>query len=165
MDETGCGLLQLKAEGFLKKNLREDRDDELILWKLKVLFANFLQPALLDCGLISRKAKGFFAKFSERGTWTAGWFLLSSRFFLQNDREKHDLGCPPGRSDGRERPATWPASLASELARMSRERFVHLISSQININDGPHRQNSRSPAEGSIQNTSWNLNLSTTFLL
>ena len=73
MDETSCGLIQLKSEGFfLKKNLREDKDGGLILLKLKVLFVNFLQPALLDCGLILRKAEGFFAKFSKRGTWTAG---------------------------------------------------------------------------------------------
>jgi len=31
MDETGCGLIQLKSEGFLKKNLREDKDAGLIL--------------------------------------------------------------------------------------------------------------------------------------
>jgi len=72
MDETSCGLIQLKSEGFFGKNLREDKDDGLILLKLKVLFVNFLQPALLDCGLILRKAEGFFAKFSKRGTWTAG---------------------------------------------------------------------------------------------
>ena len=73
MDETGCGLIQLKSEGFFeKKTEREDKDDGLILLKLKVLFVNFLQPALLDCGLISRKAEGFFAKFYKRGTWTAG---------------------------------------------------------------------------------------------
>ena len=72
MDETGCGLIQLKSEGFFEKNLREDKDGGLILLKLKVLFVNFLQPALLDCGLILRKAEGFFAKFSKRGTWTAG---------------------------------------------------------------------------------------------
>ena len=65
MDETGCGLIQLKSEG-LKKNLREDKDGGLILLKLEVLFVNFLQPALLDCGLILRKAEGFFAKFSKR---------------------------------------------------------------------------------------------------
>ena len=82
MDETGCGLIQLKSEGFFEKKLREDKDGGLILWKLKVLFVNFLQPVLLDCGLISRKAEGFFAKFPERGTWTAGWFLLSSRIFF-----------------------------------------------------------------------------------
>ena len=68
MDETGCGLIQLKSKGFFEKKLREDKDGGLILLKLKVLFANFLQPALLDCGLISRKAEGFFAKFLERGT-------------------------------------------------------------------------------------------------
>ena len=73
MDEISCGLIQLKSEGFfLKKNLREDKDGGLVLLKLKVLFVNFLQPALLDCGLILRKAEGFFAKFSKRGTWTAG---------------------------------------------------------------------------------------------
>ena len=72
MDETGWGLIQLKSEGFFEKNLREDKDDVLILLKLKVLFANFLQPALLDYVLISTKAERFFAKFSERGTWTAG---------------------------------------------------------------------------------------------
>jgi len=72
MDETSCGLIQLKSEGFFGKNLREDKDDGLILLKLKVLFVNFLQPALLDCGLILRKAEGFFAKCSKRGTWTAG---------------------------------------------------------------------------------------------
>jgi len=121
MDETGCGLIQLKSEGFFeKKKLRENKDIGLILWELKVLFANFLQPSLLDCGLILRKAEGFFAKFPERETWTAGWFLLSSRIFLQNDREKHDQGRPSGRSDGREWPATWPASLALELARIRR---------------------------------------------
>ena len=73
MDETSCGLIQLKSEGFFEeKNLREDKDSGLILLKLKVLFVNFLQPALLDCGLILRKVEGFFAKFSKRGTWTAG---------------------------------------------------------------------------------------------
>ena len=73
MDETSCDLIQLKSESFFeKKNLREDKDGGLILLKLKVLFVNFLQPALLDCGLILRKAEGFFAKFSKRGTWTAG---------------------------------------------------------------------------------------------
>ena len=73
MDETSCGLIQLKSEGFFeKKNLREDKDGRLILLKLKVLFVNFLQPALLDRGLILRKAEGFFVKFSKRGTWTAG---------------------------------------------------------------------------------------------
>ena len=107
-------------EFFWKKKLREDKDGGLILLKLKVLFVNFLQPVLLDCGLILRKAEGFFAKFSKRGTWTAGWFLLSSRAFLQNGRGKHDLSRPPGWSDGRDLPATWPASLASELARIRR---------------------------------------------
>ena len=72
MDETSCGLIQLKSEGFFEKNLREDKDGGLILLKLKVLFVNFLQPALLDRGLILRKAEGFFVKFSKRGTWTAG---------------------------------------------------------------------------------------------
>ena len=117
MDEISCGLIQLKFEGFFEKNLREDKDGGLILRKLKVLFVNFFQPALLDCGLISRKAEGFFTKFPERGTWIMGWFLLSSRVFLKNDWRKHDMGRPPDRSDGRERPAMWPASMASELAR------------------------------------------------
>ena len=73
MDETSCDLIQLKSEGFFeKKNLREDKDGGLILLKLKVLFVNFLQPALLDRGLILRKAEGFFVKFSKRGTWTVG---------------------------------------------------------------------------------------------
>ena len=93
MDETSCGLIQLKSEGFFcKKNLREDKDGGLILWELKVLFANFLQPTLLDCGLISRKAEVFFAKFSERGTWTAGWFLLRSRVFFVKWPEKDRSG-------------------------------------------------------------------------
>ena len=65
MDVTSCGLIQLKSKVFLKKNLREDKNGGLILLKLKVLFVNFLQPALLG------KAEGFFAKFSKRGTWTA----------------------------------------------------------------------------------------------
>ena len=56
----------------MEKTLREDKDGGLILLKLKVLFVNFLQPALLDRGLILRKAEGFFIKFSKRGTWTAG---------------------------------------------------------------------------------------------
>ena len=72
MDETGCGLIQLKSKGFFEKNLRENKHGGLILLKLKVLFVNFLQPALLECGLILRKAEGFFAKFSKRGTWTEG---------------------------------------------------------------------------------------------
>ena len=49
------------------------------------------------------KFKDFFAK-------CRGFFLqndLSSRIFLQNDRETQDLGRPPGRSDGRELRATW----------------------------------------------------------
>ena len=71
MDVTSCGLIQLKSEGFFEKNLREDNGGGLILLKLKVLFVNFLQPALLDCGLILRKTEVFFAKFSKRGTWTA----------------------------------------------------------------------------------------------
>ena len=50
----------------MKKNLREDKDGGLILLKLKVLFVNFIQLALLDCGLILRKAEGFFAKISKR---------------------------------------------------------------------------------------------------
>ena len=42
MDDTSCGLIQLKFEGFFEKKLREDKDDGLILLKLKVLFVNFL---------------------------------------------------------------------------------------------------------------------------
>ena len=42
------GLIQLKFEGFFEKKLREDKDDGLILLKLKVLFVNFLQPLRVD---------------------------------------------------------------------------------------------------------------------
>ena len=68
MDETGCGLIQLKSEVFLEKKYERDKDGGLISWKLKVLFANFLQPALLVCGLISL----FFCKMTWESTiWVA----------------------------------------------------------------------------------------------
>ena len=49
------------------------------------------------------KFRDFFAKYRV-------FFLqndLSSRTFLQNDRETQDLGRPLGRSEGRELHATW----------------------------------------------------------
>ena len=35
-------------------------------------------------------------------------FPKDREFFLQNNRDSHDLGRPPSRSDGREQYATWP---------------------------------------------------------
>ena len=43
---------------------------------------------------------------------------------MQNDWKTRDLGRPPGRSDGREKLATWPASPALELAANRRVRLV-----------------------------------------
>jgi len=62
-----------------------------ISWKLKVLHANFHEPWKLVCGLISINGEGFFAKVPEGGCRTAGWFRLSSRVFLQNNKETHNL--------------------------------------------------------------------------
>ena len=42
---------------------------------------------------------------------------------MQNDWKTRDLDRPPGRSDGREKLATWPASQASELAENRRVRL------------------------------------------
>ena len=59
------------------------------------------------------KCRGFFAKWPKFKDFFAkcrGFFLqndLSSRTFLQNDRETQDPGRLPGRSDGRELRATW----------------------------------------------------------
>ena len=64
------------------------------------------------------KCPGFFAKcqkFKDFFAKCRGLFLqndLSSRTFLQNDRETQDLGRPPGRSDGRELRATWRDAVA-----------------------------------------------------
>ena len=60
MDGTGYSLKSSRV--FLKNILREDQDSGLILLKLKVFFANFLN--LLDC-------------------WTMGCFLEKQRFFSQ----------------------------------------------------------------------------------
>jgi len=55
----------------------------------------------LDCGLISLKFDGFFAKWP--GKARSG---------------------PPGQSDGREKLAMWPASLLAELAANPRQIFA-----------------------------------------
>ena len=43
---------------------------------------------------------------------------------MQNDHKTQDLGRSFGRSDDREKLATWPASLVSELAENRRVRCV-----------------------------------------
>ena len=51
---------------------------------------------------------------------------------MQNDHKTQDPGHSFGRSDDREKLATWPASLVSELAKNRRVRFVLCVSENKN---------------------------------
>ena len=49
----------------------------------------------------------FLKKLPERGDQTAGRFRYKLRFFLQNNRDSHDLGRLACRSNGQEYGTTW----------------------------------------------------------
>ena len=67
---------------------------------------------------------------------------------MQNDWKTRDLGRPPGRSDGRKKLATWPASPALELAANRRVRFVLHNASCLEqlLVEHPHHDNTHQTA-------------------
>ena len=52
--------------------------------------------------VVFRTFKGFFRKITRERRWDRGLILLDFKGFFENNRKRHDLGRPPGRSDGRE---------------------------------------------------------------